>query len=176
MGQRHVYERSLKLTIQEIIKCTDNLNKFFTSGDMKNFCTEVHGIKGSLLNIGAMVLASKAYELEIASDKEDLTFCKNHLPSFLDYICKLKDDLTEAFSLIKENNESVIITPELASVFKVLLNSFKNFDLMMIDRQIDKLDSFNFSGALKNEIEQIKETIMMMNYDKATGLISKLLN
>jgi CheY-like chemotaxis protein len=46
-GQRGVFKKSLKLTIDEIEKCDKNLTEFLASGDMNNFRIEVHGIKGS---------------------------------------------------------------------------------------------------------------------------------
>jgi HPt (histidine-containing phosphotransfer) domain-containing protein len=74
-GQRDVYRKTLQLTIKEITKCDSNLNEFLAAGDMQNFRIEVHGIKGSLANVGVMELSARAYELEKASANEDAAFC-----------------------------------------------------------------------------------------------------
>ena len=97
-GQRDIYEKSLELTIKGIEKSEKNLGEFLAAGDLHNFTIEVHGIKSSLANIGAMELSARAYELELASERKDAAFCALHLPSFLREIKEFGSELTEAFA------------------------------------------------------------------------------
>jgi signal transduction histidine kinase/response regulator of citrate/malate metabolism/HPt (histidine-containing phosphotransfer) domain-containing protein/HAMP domain-containing protein len=174
-GQRSVYEKSLKLTIPEIIKTDIGLKMFLSNNDMSNFRIEVHGLKGALANIGAMEISEKAYELEIASGKGDAVFCEIHLPAFLEAINDLNLKMKEAFEILRATDDSMQIPPELPPVLRKLVNSFDDFDLMLIDKEIEKLNVLNLSGALKEEIEKIKDLIMIMDYDGAAEQIRNLL-
>jgi CheY-like chemotaxis protein/HPt (histidine-containing phosphotransfer) domain-containing protein len=172
-GQKDVYEKSLTYMMQEIEKGDKNLKTFLAADDMNQFCIAVHGIKGSLANIGAMELSSKALALEKASNKTDNGFCAANLPSFLEELNGLCGGLKEAFSVICQDSGPVEIPPELPLIFKRLIDAFDEFDLPRIEKEIAALDSLHTSGALKEEIEKIKDLAMMMDYDGAKEVIQR---
>jgi hypothetical protein len=47
---------------------------------------------------------------------------------------------------------------------------------VLIDQEIEKLNALNLSGRLKEELEQVKDAVMMMEYDRATEHIQQLLD
>ena len=175
-GDRDLYEKTLKLMIYEIEKSDKNLMEFLSANDMGNFCIEVHGIKGSLANIGAMNLSEKAYDLEMASNKNDIEYCVLNLPALLESLKNLNIKLKEAFLVINQSSGPIRIPPELPPVLKRLIIAFDEIDLMHINEEMEKIDALNPGGALKEEIEHIKDMVMMMNYDEAKECINKLLN
>ena len=175
-GQRDVYEKTLKLMIHEIEKSNENLNYFLSSGNMEGFCVEVHGIKGAMASVGATALSERAHELEKASERTDVAFCESNLPSFLEDILKFNARLKEAFSIISRSDVPNVIPPELPPIFERMKNAFDDVDLVLIDEEIENLDALNLSGALKERTEQIKDAVMMMDYDGATAYINQLLN
>jgi len=174
-GQWDVYEKMLKLMVCETEKARKNLSEFLLADDMKGFRIEVHGIKGALASIGAMDLSEKAYNLEIASGKKDTVFCAENLPPFLEKLSGLGLSLKEAFS-VASDGRPFVISSEMLDIFERLTNAFAKTDLMLIDKEIEHLDSLKLSGALKEEVEQIKDMVMMMDYDDATRKMHGLLN
>jgi len=175
-GQWDAYETTLRLMIKEIEKCDKNLNEFLLAHDMRNFCIEVHSMKSSLANIGAMELSAIARELEIASDGSDAAFCALNLPSLLDGLGSLYLNLKDAFSKINQNGGLVEIPSELPPILNKIINAFDEIDLVLIDEEMKKLNALNLGGALKEKIEQINDAVMMMDYDGATEQIHNLLN
>jgi signal transduction histidine kinase/response regulator of citrate/malate metabolism len=184
-GQRDIYEKSLRLMINEIDKCEKSLNEFLASGDMKNFSIKVHGMKGSLANIGAMELSSRAYELETASDKADNDFCSSHLPSFLDDLKTLGSALAAAFDGENQSNAAstpsgvpVEIPPALKEVFNKLTAAFEKTDFMAIDEGMQSIKVLQSNSALdetlNKEIEKIKYAVLMMDYDSAIKIIRSM--
>jgi len=172
-GQRDVYQQTLKLMIKEIEKCDQNLNGFLAVGDMRGFCIEVHGMKGSLSNMGATELSEKARELEVASGRDDISFCISNLSSFLFDLCEMRMSLTEAFSHIKKD----IITklpPELSPIFSNLTGALREMDIVAIDEGVQKLTALSLSGALGEEIENITDAVMMTDFDYAIEVIQRL--
>jgi len=174
-GQWDVYEKLLKLLIYEIEKTYKNLSEFLLTNDMENFRIEVHGIKGALASIGAVELSEKAYALEVASGKKDTVFCAENLPPLLERLSDLSLSLKEAFSTASDDGVFVIPS-EMPQIFARLISAFAKTDLMLIDKEVESLDALKLSGALEEEVEQIKDMVMMMNYDDATKKMHNLLN
>jgi HPt (histidine-containing phosphotransfer) domain-containing protein len=174
-GQRGVYERSLELTIKEIEKCDRNLQEFLAAGNLRNFSIEAHSMKGSLANIGAMGLSSRALALEAAADNADAAFCAETLPSFLDDLRGLKSKLVAAFAKKNENYGPIEIPPELPPIFARLTSAFAQTDFLAIDKGMESLNALNASGALKDQIERIKDAVMMMEYEEAAQVMQEML-
>jgi CheY-like chemotaxis protein len=179
-GQRDVFEKSLNLMMKEIEKCSNNLNEYLALDDMRNFCIEVHGMKGSLANIGMMELSADAYELEKASDKGDGNFCATRLLPFLDGLETFNAGLQEAFAAIKQSSAPVDIPPELPPVLKLLSGAFKEKNFIAVDEGMDGLSALQEKGVIKGEslneeIEKIKDAVSIMDYNGANEIISRLL-
>ena len=174
-GQWNVLEKSLHLTMKEIKKCDRNLNNFLAAGDMRNFSIEVHSMKGSLTGIGAMELSLRAYELENAADSADTSFCALNMPPFLEALRGLGQNLADAFTKIAKNHDLIKISRELARVFERLKLAFSENDFSAINDGMESLDAISLSSALKEEIEKIKDAVLMMDYEGAIEVMSELL-
>jgi PAS domain S-box-containing protein len=169
------YEKSLKLLITEIENCGKKLNEFLASGDMKNFSITVHGMKGALNFTGALELSRRAYDLEIASDKEDAIFCASNLPPFLEKLERFGQSLAQAFEKKNQNRAPPVIPPELPPVFLRLTAALAEMDFLAIDEGTESLDAMNTDGTLKDEIERVKDSILMMDYKGAIKIMQELL-
>ena len=174
-GQWGVYKKILKLMLQEIEKSNENLPSFLSAGDMENFGIEVHGIKGTLANIGAMDLSEKAFDLEAASNIKDADFCIINLPAFLEKLNDLYLGLQEAFSTIDQSGDLIEVPPELHIILEKLMDAINEIDLVLIDNEIENIDGLDLSGGVGDEIEKIKDAVMMMDYSIAAENIEKLL-
>jgi len=171
------YETSLRLLLNEIETCDRKLKDFFETGDMRNFSITVHGMKGALNFVGVEELSRKAYDLEMASNKEDINFCASNMPPFLEKLNNLGSSLAAAFEKKKQsqNYEPIVIPPELPLIFKRLTAALTEMDFLAIDDGIENLDALNPSGTLKDEIERLKDAILMMDYDGAIKTMQDLL-
>jgi CheY-like chemotaxis protein/HPt (histidine-containing phosphotransfer) domain-containing protein len=174
-GQREVYKKTLKLMIREIEKSNANLPAFLASGDIDRFNIEVHGIKGVLANVGVMRVSTKAYVLEKASGKKEIDFCTSHLPVLLEELKNLHASLQEAFAVLVHGDDQMEMPPELPTIFANLIKAFDTIDLVEIDKEIVKLSALNLRGKLKDDVEKIEDSVMMMDYVGATEHIRKLL-
>ena len=175
-GQRDTYEKMLKLMIKEIEKCDRNLREFLESGDMRNFCIEVHSIKSSLAIIGALEMESDARDLEIASGREDADFCAKNLPPLLRDLSNLRLRLKEAFSNMGHGSGAIEIPPELPLVFERLAEAIREMDIVAIDEGVERLNGLSLPGELGGEVDQIIDAAIMMDYDYAVEVIQRMSN
>ena len=173
-GQREVYEKLLKMTMNEFEKCVTTLNDLLAAGDMRNFSIEVHGMKSALANIGAMEISAQARDLENASGGGDAAFCAANLPSFLEALGGLNARLTEAFAQTNQSRGPVEIPPELPSIFEKLKAAFGKNDFAAIDDAMESLAALAPGGALKEEIDKINEAVLMIDYKGAMDVMQKL--
>jgi signal transduction histidine kinase/CheY-like chemotaxis protein/HPt (histidine-containing phosphotransfer) domain-containing protein len=179
-GQRDVFEKSLNLMLKEIDKSTKNLNEYLAAGNLRDFCIEVHGMKGSLANIGMMKLSADAYELEKASDRGDGGLCAHQLPPFLEALQTFHAGLKEAFALIEQPRGAVEIPAELPPVLKKLAHAFAEKNFVAVDEGLESLAGLKKKDiikgdALNEEIEKIKDAVEIMDYKTAQEVINKLI-
>ncbi|MCL2010795.1 MAG: hypothetical protein FWG71_09685, partial [Synergistaceae bacterium] len=123
-------------------------------------------------------LSELALELEIASDRADASFCAANLPPFLERLNGFNLGLKEAFAVNSQktqHNGPIEIPPELPLIFKEMADAFGEMNFAVIDKGLERLDALNTSGALKEEIEQLKDAVLIMDYDAAVEVMQKLL-
>ena len=174
-GQKDMYKKSLAYMLQDLKNCPKKLQTFLADGDMHGFSIEVHGMKGSLANIGAREIAALAGDLENASNKKDIAFCTNTTPEFIYAAEKLMTALEDAFVETRSEERPVIILPELRAVFEAMTNAFKEMDVMTINNELKKLDAMDMSSTLQVKIEQIKDAVMVMDYDNAAEIMASFI-
>ena len=175
-GQMDVYEKALKLLTREIDKCTKSLNEFLAAGDMNNFTIEVHSMKSSLANLGAIELSGEAYKLEIASGRNDANICAPGVQPFLDALNAMKNKLLEAFSVLCQSYTVITVPSVLAEILIRLKEAIESTDFVEINRELKNMEDLNPDADLKNEVEEINDMVMIMDYDGAMEVIGKLLN
>ena len=173
-GQVNVYENALKLLIKELEKCIRNLTKFNTANDMHSFAIEAHSMKSSLANVGAMELSTRAHELEAASVQGNSEFCATALDLFLEELQILCNKLKIVFARTQQDGE-IVIPPELILSLNSMVESFNTMEFVKINREINNLETINYPDELKDDIEEIKDAVLVMDYDSATTLIKRLL-
>ena len=174
-GQGNIYESTLKLLMKGIEKYSNNLTGCLAAADIHNFEIEVHSLKSSLANTGAMDLSAKAYELEAAASRDDIDFCQKMLPPFLDRLHNFKLSLYDVFSGLHEDNGPVVISRELEALLSVIKDALGSMNYQEINRGLVQLETLNYSGALNDQIEEIEDAIIVMDYDSAIKQIEKLL-
>jgi HPt (histidine-containing phosphotransfer) domain-containing protein len=172
-GQFNFYKNTLEITMHEIEKSVTRINDFLIDKNLDPFRIEVHGLKGSLSNIGSD-LASKARSLEDASINGDIDFCISNLPAFVNELTSFGNDLKNAFEIIWNNQDPLVLPPALLPIFDRITHAMAETDFSTIYDEIDNLDALALEGALKEEVENMKGALMIMNYDYANAIIKRL--
>ena len=175
-GEKSVYVDTLKLSVREMEKCVRNLRDFLAADDMKNFTIQTHSMKSTLANLGAMELSALAHELEAASARMDLSFCESRLPSFSEQLITLNGKIAEAFSELPPEESSSAVSPQFPVILKKLRTAIQETEYVEINAEIKNLDTLELQGGLKDDIESVKDAVMVMDYECALESIDRLLS
>jgi len=175
-GQRKIYKNTLETTMQEIFKSNEKLYKLPVDRDLKAFCTEVHGLKGSLATIGALGISAKAARLENASNDGDFDYCIENLDDFIWELTSFGNELKRVFVETWEGQEAFDIPVELKPILLRITEAMDSTDFSVIYEEVDKLNELDVSGILKEEIEMLGEALMIMNYEHARVVIGRLMD
>ena len=174
-GERNLYESALKLLLKEIDKCVKNLKDYLNVMDMMQFRIEVHSIKSSLAHLGATELSAKAYELEKASEKGDIDYCKLNLEPFILALCQLQTKIKNAFHSEQKKGGLDQIPAELSILLNKIKKLMEEMNFEEINKEAKKLEFINLSGDLKDQIEEISDAILMMDYESAIKTIQLII-
>ncbi|MCL1866392.1 MAG: ATP-binding protein, partial [Oscillospiraceae bacterium] len=177
-GQIDVYRNTLEIFLREIQRSIKSLPKLLVINELRRFCTEVHGIKGSLSLIGANELSSEALKLEKASRAENFEFCKNKLDEFIRGLTSLCAELNTVFEDLRErekveragddkNSPKQEIPPELPPILKSISDAMVNTDYLELFESLDLLAQVECTGIIADAIVNLTEAAQIMNYDYA---------
>jgi len=81
-GMEEMYRETLELFCDKTPRECAELSEYLDAGNMEDFAILAHGMKSSLLTIGAMRLAETALELETAGKAGDREKCSEIMPGF----------------------------------------------------------------------------------------------
>ncbi len=175
-GLQDAYETSLGIFARRLPGVLSKLSSFLQHKDAVGFSIEVHGLKGSLNNIGATSLAATAEALERKSKVGDLRFCEENLPALDLVLTGLHEKLSAALSKNAPTassapaGDSALLRQQL-TVVRELLNAFEGDEALAITLKLSEHDY----GATINEIlKQASVFIEEFEYERAMAALEAL--
>ena len=84
-SDQELYEEMLGSFVEEYDETKANIEEAYGSKDWATYAVRVHGLKSASKMIGAMPLADKAYELEMAGKEGNETLIQEKTQLLLDY-------------------------------------------------------------------------------------------
>ena len=176
-GMRDVYEKSLHIFARRLPESTKRLEGFMLEGDLANFAIEVHGLKGSFYNIGAVGLAKKAEALELHAKDGDKAFCEANFPDLLSHLKTFYEKLAAAIakSSANENVASALgDTEELKERIPVVLALLDDFESDEALQILQDLHKYDYGQQVNEALSQACQFIEMFDYDGAISALSAI--
>ncbi len=171
-GMADVLESTLGIMCRRLPDTIERLSGLLDKNDGKNFAIEVHGVKGSLNNIGVTLLANLAQQLETESKAGNLVFCRKHLPEMLQKLKILQEQLTLFFNA--ETAASPFLkgsVPELRlqlALTKSLLDKFEGDQATEI---IKDIMAYDYGKEFNQQLVNILHSVEEFDFDRAVSLI-----
>ena len=82
-GKIELYLKTLTAFCKDGVAGVKAINNSLKKGDISLYTTHIHGIKSAATFAGAAKLAKTAHILELAGEKEDMTYIEKHTPEFI---------------------------------------------------------------------------------------------
>lgn len=137
--------------------------------DIANYTIEVHALKSSSKQIGAMELSNMAAELEKAGNENDLELIHEKTDAMLNKYYSYLQDL-KPFATIEEAATEEKKAVDLDAVKELLHNlhtAFEELDMDSMEEIVSELGRYKFEGKDEEEYEELKEAVD--NLDSFTG-------
>ena len=171
-----VYETSVAILARRLPDGIERLNSFLNNNDLHGFSIEVHGLKGSLNNIGATELAGLAEALERRAKENDAPFCENNLPVLISAVSGLHEKLAAALEESASEappapaGDKELLRRQLPIV-RGLLDSFEGDEARALALSLSAYDyGAEINAVMKNVIGLIEE----FEYERAMAEIDSL--
>jgi HPt (histidine-containing phosphotransfer) domain-containing protein len=144
------------------------------TSDIKAFAIEIHGMKGSLNNIGAAGLAARAAGLEDKAKAGDAAYCVAEYPHFRELMLSLRDKIAQALptepTAKKPPGDPLALIEALdkASEFAESYDAFEAKGLML------KAAESSYGGEADALLEGIIAELEIFNCESAVAVIERL--
>jgi CheY-like chemotaxis protein/HPt (histidine-containing phosphotransfer) domain-containing protein len=155
------------------------LESLYAAEDWKNYTIEVHGIKSSMLAIGAQSLSAKAKELETAGRQGDITFIREHHDAMLKEFKEVITSIQAFFGMAVETKkpaqvvERTVSLPELSdemitTFLQKMEKATYDFDELEMKSCVMQLRGYAHKGhSLDETITEVVRKIEMADYMSA---------
>lgn len=146
--------------------------------DISIYIVEVHALKSSSRQIGAISLSKKAENLEAAGNRHDLEMIHRLTDEMLEEYLGLQASLAPYFIEEETASDEVASTGEVsADEIKELLQKVKDaideLDLDQAEEVVEQIAGFHLAGEGQALINRMKESIMDMDIDGCMEVIEQ---
>jgi signal transduction histidine kinase/response regulator of citrate/malate metabolism len=174
-GTAEAYENSLKLLYRRIPKSITALETFLSDGQIPDFATEVHGMKGAFAINGHSELSKLAAELEYSAKKSDTASIKQKLPLFNKKMTKFCEAVENIFAqnFTEKFTEGTVKTKKsgtnerLKEYINNLVMDVERFDRTRAFGEINRALEYDFGETTGKLLENIKADLEDYDYDSA---------
>lgn len=173
-----LYKEVLEMYYKETSRLRKDI-KLLIDNDMGLFIVNIHSIKGSSRNIGALELAELAEELELAARTEDIGYIKRRIDKCIEVIDMVLDNIDKYLKSLNKIEHSVHKKVKHSlnmEVLQALQEGFDNFDLDAIEEQIKELKQYTYSQDVESFIEILSECAENLDYEIGSQKVKEYLN
>lgn len=180
-GNQKNYLEILETHRDSSMEMLQQTEDFLKAEDWKNYVIVVHGIKSSMMSIGAVKLSEMAKALEFAGKAEDYAFIRqNHEPMTIEFkrVMKLLDECP--YLSKKEASEALISKPVISEEeFEARLIELENatyeFDANKVMPILDNLSKYAYGDKdLEKELKPVYKKVEMFDFMSAYEVVVKI--
>ncbi|MDE6593335.1 MAG: PocR ligand-binding domain-containing protein [Oscillospiraceae bacterium] len=171
LGSESLYMAVLKEYYMTIEKKSAVIEDYFKNELWSEYTIEVHSLKSTSRQIGADDLATMAAELEKAGKEQNTEFIKAKHGAMLKMYKDYKRILSPVFpdSEVKEIHRAADPV-EIMDMLDELKEALENFDTLMIDDVIEKMNGFVYDNVFGEFFTNLKNAAEDCDIDTCTAI------
>ncbi len=178
-GNLDNYLNILRIVITEGKEKCDLLQKYHDKQDYERYIIEVHGIKGAMASVGALELSDLAKSHEMAGKEENYDFIDLNIEEFIKKYRELIYQLEMFIQKQQADKEITMRIPIDDAVFYKELSQMEkmieDYDSSAAEEKLQELLSYEMNDKVRTNLEELKQRIFELEYDKALELIRNYL-
>lgn len=172
LASEALFWKVLKVFFNSIEKKVKLIKTLEEQEDWTNYTVEVHGLKNSAKQIGAISLSEKAAALEKAGNARDAwtihTTTDEMLKQYFDYLPMLEPYCQND----EEDSEKKDITAGvLRECFTAMKDAVDNLDMDQMEEVIQRMSQYRYEDWQQGLFEQLKEASEEMDVDRCEAVL-----
>ncbi|MDD7642294.1 MAG: PocR ligand-binding domain-containing protein [bacterium] len=171
IGSVSIYKDVLNQYYKNIEKKKQVIKASYESGDWERYTTEVHALKSSSRQIGAVELGALAEKLEMAGKARDMGVIMENTVDLLEKYEAIKETLTPYFSTSEENQNTIERSDEeIRDTLQQLKEAIADLDSTTIEELIQTLTSVSDREPMCTWSKQMKEAAEEYDFELCENL------
>ena len=172
-GETQLFLFALRAFAANTPRVLDKLGNI-TEKNLRDYVIAVHGLKGSLFNIGAVDLGGKAFDLETGADKGGVKEVSAKNCGLVKDTKLLIENINAALREYASRCGGVMLSVPDRALLERLKQCCENYDISGIDGALEELDAASYESG-EDLIAWIKERVIMSEFNEAAARIAKYL-
>ena len=157
LGSYSLYLTVLKEYYSAIDKKHAVIKEYHDAGNVHSYTVEVHSLKSTSRQIGALELADIAAELEQAGNEGNLQLIKDKTGEMLSRYAAMKELLAPYFPEEEKKEHQEATNSDVAGLLDELKEALDNFDTLQVDEVIEKMEEYDYPEDQQALFDQLKE-------------------
>jgi len=178
-GNEKIYFAVLQTFSRELQNKLGLVQRLYKTARIKDFTTEVHGMKSALANIGARELSLLARNLEIASREGDVSYCEKNVDGFLESLTEMGTELNILLQSLDDSRD-VAERPkgdptELYNTLQDIKILINNLESDSAHKKLDELAASSFGEEADTLIPKMIAMLETFSYDNVLVVLQDML-
>ncbi|MBQ9333585.1 MAG: response regulator [Lachnospiraceae bacterium] len=173
IGSEKVFRNILKEYHRVLSTKAEAIRSHYEAKDWPAYTIEVHALKSSSRQIGAMELADMAAELEKAGKELNIDYIEAHTDELLERYESYKPVLDTLFSdeAYSDNDKPLIDNTVLTDIWDRLRSGAENLDLDVMEAAAEELDKYSYPAGQEGFAQRIKEAVGSIDTDSCLEIM-----
>lgn len=175
-----LYWKVLKDYYSMIDKKSEKIKHCEEEEDIGNYIVEVHALKSSSKQIGALSLSKKAENLEAAGNRHDIEMIHNHTDEMLEEYRNLQTSLAPYFIVgigleeDKQDSAKAVNADEIHELLDGIREVIDELDFDAAEEKLDALSAYKFEDVIIGFIGKLREALVDMDIDGCLEIIGSI--
>lgn len=178
-GDIETYKEILTTYVNGADEREATLRNMLETNSIKDFTTNIHGLKSSSLYVGAELVSKLAAQLEkagLANDvetiKKDLEPC---LTQYAEIVKIIREFLEDASSEIEDEPKLAGDKSFLQEKTLAVKTGAKNLDIINIENIMKEIDAFAWGEEVEVTLQKLRDAVFAFDYDGIAQIAEELL-
>lgn len=173
LGSEELFFKILKTYYKNIQTKAQTIRNDIEKQDWKNYTIEVHALKSSSRQIGAMQLGAMAEAMEEAGKAEDIkSICENTeamLEKYLSYVAVLQPFCEE----VQRQATNSFDRKQLLICFQQLHEAIEDLDMDAMEAVMDQMESFHYPQEYETDIQMLRQAVDAVDGEKCEDVMEQ---